>query len=60
MKKDETRAGDGKQITMQDARRVCDIRQTVSAERRDKFMAIANIYTDGIMAGMMLASGKVQ
>lgn len=60
MKKDETRVCDGQQDTMQDVRRACDIRQTVSAERRNKFATLANIYTDGIMAGMMLASGKVQ
>lgn len=60
MKETDTRTYDGKQIQLQDARQIFDIRQTVPAERRDKFMSIANVYMDGIVAGIMFASGKTQ
>lgn len=41
---------------VQDAKRLCGIINSVPGEKRDVFVAIANAYMDGMIAGEALAA----
>lgn len=58
MEKTNIKTYDENQI--KDARQFCGILQTVSLERRNIFITIANAYMDGMAAGEAIASGKAK